>query len=70
MLTFGAKHPQDVDTYVVEFNLMTKDKSPLQLHANVVHKVTSSNLYNHQIWNFFCQYHLKKWLTLFLKTLS
>ena len=38
---FGAKNVQDVDTFVVDFNLMTKDDSSLQLHANVVHKITS-----------------------------
>ena len=26
--TFGAKNPHDVDTYVVNFNVMTKDNSP------------------------------------------
>ena len=40
VLAFGAKNVQDVDTYVVDFNLMNKDDSPLQLHANVVHKIT------------------------------
>ena len=33
MSTFGAKNLQDVEMYVVDFNLMTKDDSPLQLHA-------------------------------------
>ena len=37
--TFGAKNLQDIDIYVVDFNLITKDDSPLQLHANVVHKI-------------------------------
>ena len=50
MLTFGAKNVQDVDTYVVDFNLMTKDDSPLQLHANVVHMALyREDLYSHQI---------------------
>ena len=39
VLTFGAKNPYDVDTYVVNFNVMTKDNSPLPLHANVVNKI-------------------------------
>ena len=38
--TFGAKNPYDVDTYVVNFNVMTKDNLPLPLHANVVNKIT------------------------------
>ena len=38
--TFGAKNPQDVDTYVVHFNVMSKDNSALPLQANVVHKIT------------------------------
>ena len=38
--TFGAKNPQDVDTYVVHFNVMSKDSSPLPLQANVVCKIT------------------------------
>ena len=40
MSTFGAGDPHDVDTYVVNFNVMTKDNSPLPLHANVVNKIT------------------------------
>ena len=40
--TFGARNVQDVDTYVVDFNLMTEDDSPLLLHANVVHKIIGS----------------------------
>ena len=36
--TFGAKNPQDVDTYVVHF--MSKDSSPLPFQANVVRKIT------------------------------
>ena len=31
--TFAAKTPKDVDTYVVNFNLITKDQSVLQLSA-------------------------------------
>ena len=38
--TFAAKNPQDFNTYVVHFNLVTKDNSLLPLHANVVHKIT------------------------------
>ena len=57
--TFGAKNPQDVDTYVVHF--MSKDSSPLPSQANVVRKITgpiqrgplqSSDL------EFCCQFHL------------
>ena len=39
MSTFGTKNPHDVETYVVSFNVMTKDNSPLPLHANVVNKI-------------------------------
>ena len=34
--TFAARGPQEVSTYVVHFNLMTKDGSCLSLHANVI----------------------------------
>ena len=38
--TFAAKTPKDIDTYVVNFNLITKDQSVLQLSANVINKIT------------------------------
>ena len=38
--TFAAKTPQQVNTFVVHFNLITKNKSCLQLHANVINKIT------------------------------
>ena len=38
--TFAAKTPKDVDTYVVNFNLITKDQSVLQLSAIVIDKIT------------------------------
>ena len=38
--TFAAKTPKDVDTYVVNFNLITKDQSVLQLSAYVINKIT------------------------------
>ena len=38
--TFAAKTPKDVDTYVVNFNLITKDQSVLQLSAIVINKIT------------------------------
>ena len=73
VLTFGAKNPQDVDTYVVKFNLITKDKSPLQLHANVVHKITGSiqrgPLQSSDL-EFLLSISPEKWLTLFLKIQS
>jgi len=38
--TFAARSPQDVSTYVVHFNLVNKDGSYLQLHANVINQIT------------------------------
>ena len=38
--TFAARGPQEVSTYVVPFNLMTKDGSCLSLHANVINQIT------------------------------
>ena len=38
--TFAAKRPQDVDTYVVQFSLMTKDEISLPLQANVINQIT------------------------------
>ena len=38
--TFAAKRPQDVDTYVVQFNLMTKDGTSLLLQANIINQIT------------------------------
>ena len=38
--TFAAKTPKDVDTYVVNFNLITKDQSVLQLSAIVINKIS------------------------------
>ena len=40
MSTFAVKTPQQVNTYVVHFNLITKNKSCLQLHADVINKIT------------------------------
>ena len=37
--TFAARGPQKVSTYVVHFNLMTKDGSCLSLHANVINQI-------------------------------
>ena len=34
--TFAARKPQDVSTYVVEFNVITKDKCCMHFHANVI----------------------------------
>ena len=69
MSTFAAKTPKDVDTYVVNFNLITKDQSVLQLSANVINKITGpiqreplqpSDL------KFLLSISPEKWLTLFL----
>ena len=38
--TFAARKPQDVSTYVVEFNVITKDKTYLHFHANVIEQIT------------------------------
>ena len=38
--TFAARKPQDVSTYVVEFNVITKDKNCLHFHANVIEQIT------------------------------
>ena len=40
MSTFAAKTSQQVNAFVVHFNLITKNKSCLQLHANVINKIT------------------------------
>lgn len=38
--TFAARGPREVNTYVVHFNLVTKDGSCLPLHANVISQIT------------------------------
>ena len=38
--TFAARKPQDVSTYVVEFNMITKDKTYLHFYANVTEQIT------------------------------
>ena len=38
--TFAAKGPQEVNTYVVHFNLITKDGSCLPLYANVINQIS------------------------------
>ena len=38
--TFAAKKPQDVSTYVAEFNVITKDKCCIHFHANVIEQIT------------------------------
>ena len=38
--TFAAKKLQDVSTYVVEFNVMTKDNTCMHFHANIIEKIT------------------------------
>ena len=38
--TFAAKRSQDVDTYVIQFSLMTKDGTSLPLQANVINQIT------------------------------
>ena len=37
---FAARKPQDVSTYVVEFNVITKDKCCMHFHANVIEQIT------------------------------
>ena len=37
---FAARKPQDVSTYVVQFNLVTKDGASLPLQANVIDQIT------------------------------
>ena len=36
--TFAARRPQDVDTYVVQFSLITKDGTSLPLQAYVINQ--------------------------------
>ena len=38
--TFAARRPQDVDTYVVQFSLITKNGTSLPLQANVINQIT------------------------------
>ena len=38
--TFAARKPRDVSTYVVEFNVITKDKCCIHFHANVIEQIT------------------------------
>ena len=38
--TFAARKSQDVSTYVVEFNVMTKDNTCMHFHANVIEQIT------------------------------
>ena len=40
--TFGTRKPQNIDTYVVNFNIITKDDSSISLYANVLQQITSS----------------------------
>jgi len=37
---FAARKPQEVNSYVVKFNLVTTDRCCLQLHANVLEQIT------------------------------
>ena len=70
MSTFGAKNPCDVDTYVVNFNAMSKDNSPLPLHAYVVNKITGPiqrGPLQSAYLEFLVSISSEKWLTLFLK---
>ena len=39
--TFGTKKPQNVDTYVVNFNIIVKDGSLISLHPNLLQQITS-----------------------------
>ena len=39
--TFGSQGPQNIDTYVVHFTIITKDNSNMNLHANVLNQITS-----------------------------
>ena len=66
--TFAARTPQQVNTFVVHFNVITKNNSCLPLHANVINKITGpiqrgpiqpSDL------EFCYQFLQRKWLTLF-----
>ena len=40
VFTFAARKPQDVSTYVVEFNVMTKYNTCMHFHANVIEQIT------------------------------
>ena len=40
MLTFAVRKPQDVSTYVVEFNVITKDNNFMHFHINVIEQIT------------------------------
>jgi len=39
--TFGSQGPQNIDTYVVNLTLLTKEGSQLSLHANVLNQITA-----------------------------
>jgi len=39
--TFGSRGPQNIETYVVHFNIITKDGTQLNLQANVLSHITS-----------------------------
>jgi len=39
--TFGSQGPQNIETYVVHFNIITKNGTQLNLQANVLNQITS-----------------------------
>ena len=67
--TFAARRPQDVDTYVVQFSLITKDGTSLPLQANVINQITGP-IYHKPLQSsdldFCCQFQQKKWRIPFL----
>ena len=53
--TFGDKRPQNLDTYVVKFTIVTQETPPIVLHANVLPQITGpiqrGPLYRRRIWS-------------------
>ena len=45
--TFGSQGPQNIDTYVVNLTLLTKEGSQLNLHANVLKQITAPTRRGH-----------------------
>jgi len=68
--TFAARKPHDVSIYyVVEFNVITKNKSCLHFHANVIEQITGPiqrGPLQQQMWIFLCPFQLTDWQILFL----
>jgi len=67
--TFGTKKTQSLETYVVNFNIITKEGKLMSVCANVLQQITGPirrGPINQADVDFFKQLHRKGWLIVFL----